>query len=197
MRCLLLAVMLKMAVIGAFTAPLQSQTSVSGKPSFEVASVKPSAAAGNFMGIGRAPGGRFTANNVPLRFLIQNAYRVRDFQIIGGPGWMASERWDVEAKAEEGSIPAATGPPDPNVPDPMSIRLQSLLEDRFQMKLHRETRELPIYTLTVAKDGLKMNPSKHRRVLYRVSRRRALRLHRHRLRREADRQLISCPLRDQ
>jgi bla regulator protein blaR1 len=151
-----LPVMLRMAVIGALTVPLQSQTQAPSKPSFEVASVKPSAGAGNFMGIGRAPGGRFTANNVPLRFLIQNAYRVRDFQVIGGPSWMASERWDIEAKAGEGSIPATTGPPDPNVADPMSIRLQSLLEDRFQMKLHRETRELPIYILTIAKDGLKI-----------------------------------------
>jgi uncharacterized protein (TIGR03435 family) len=156
MRPSLPTVILSMAVIGAVTIPLQSQTQAPSKASFEVASVKLSAGAGNFMGIGRAPGGRFTANNVPLRFLIQNAYRVRDFQVIGGPSWIASERWDVEAKAEEGSIPAPTGPPDPNVADPMSIRLQSLLEDRFQLKLHRETRELPIYMLTIAKDGLKM-----------------------------------------
>jgi bla regulator protein blaR1 len=154
MRASLPTVILRMALIGAVAIPLQSQAP--SKPSFEVASVKPSAGAGNFMGIGRAPGGRFTANNVPLRFLIQNAYRVRDFQVIGGPSWMASERWDVEAKAEEGSIPAPSGPPDPNVADPMSIRLQSLLEERFQLKLHRETRELPIYTLTIVKDGLKM-----------------------------------------
>jgi bla regulator protein blaR1 len=156
MRPSLPTVILRMALIGAVAIPLQSQTPAPSKPSFEVASVKPSVNAGNFIGIGRAPGGRFTANNVPLRFLIQNAYRVRDFQVIGGPSWIALERWDIEAKAEEGSIPAPTGPPDPNVADPMSIRLQSLLEDRFQLKLHRETRELPIYTLTIAKDGLKM-----------------------------------------
>src|SRR2546428_1892167 len=95
------------------------QTPAGAKPSFEVASIKawsPANNAGNFMGIGRAPGGRFTANNVPLRFLIQNAYRVRDFQVIGGPRWMATDRGDVGAKAEEGSIPPQTGPPAPDVP---------------------------------------------------------------------------------
>jgi bla regulator protein blaR1 len=126
------------------------------KPKFEVASVKPSTGGNNFIGIGRQPGGRFNANNVPLRLLIQNAYRVRDFQVIGGPSWMATDRWNIEARAEEGSIPPQTGPPDPNIVDPMSLRVQSLLEDRFQLKLHRETRELPIYTLTIAKDGVKM-----------------------------------------
>jgi uncharacterized protein (TIGR03435 family) len=126
------------------------------KKSFEVASVKPSTAGNNFVGIGRQPGGRFTANNVPLRLLIQNAFRVRDFQIMGGPDWMATERWNIDAKAEEGSIPTPTGPSDPNVPDSVSLMLQSLLEDRFQMKFHRETRELPVYNLLVSKDGAKM-----------------------------------------
>src|SRR5262249_36904930 len=140
MRCMLIA-----AVIASTILPLLSQEPPPARPSFEVASVKPSAMAGNFMGIGRAPGGRFTANNVALRFLIQNAYRVRDFQIIGGPSWMATDRWDIEARAEDGSIAPPTGPPDPNVPDGISLRLQSLLEDRFKLKLHHESRDLPLY----------------------------------------------------
>src|SRR5438093_455435 len=144
------------SVMTVIASPVFAQTPGGPKPSFEVASIKPSATGNNFVSIGRAPGGRFIANNVPLRFLIQNAYRVRDFQVIGGPSWAATDRWNVEAKAEEGSIPPQTGPPDPNVQDPMSIRLQSLLEDRFQLKLHHETRELPTYTLSVGKDGLKM-----------------------------------------
>jgi bla regulator protein blaR1 len=143
-------------VVVLATSPVFAQTPDGPKPSFEVSSVKPSTAGNNFIGIGRQPGGRFNANNVPLRLLIQNAYRVRDFQVIGGPSWMGTDRWNIEARAEEGSIPPQAGPPDPNVPDPIGLRLQSLLEDRFQLKLHRETRELPTYTLTVAKDGVKM-----------------------------------------
>src|SRR5262249_55432359 len=126
------------------------------KKSFEVASVKPSTAGNNFIGIGRQPGGRFNANNVPLRLLIQNAFSVRDFQVLGGPEWMNTDRWNIDAKAEEGGVPAQTGPPDPNVPDAMALMLQSLLEDRFQLKFHREPRDMPVYNLLVAKDGSKM-----------------------------------------
>ncbi len=59
-------------------------------------------------------------------------------------------------QADEGTVPIQTGPSDPDVPDAISIRLQSLLEDRFQLKLHRETRDLPIYTLSIAKGGSKI-----------------------------------------
>src|SRR5262249_20827409 len=91
--------------------------------------------------------------NVTLKLLIQNAYRVKNFQIIGGPNWIGLDRWNIEAKAEEGTIPVQTGPSDPDTPDALSIRLQALLEDRFRLQLHRETRELPTYRLAVAKDG--------------------------------------------
>jgi len=101
------------------------------------------------------PGGRFVANGLTFRFLMTHAYRVRDFQIIGGPGWTTSDRWNIEARAEEGAVPAR----DPNAPDPIALRLQSLLEDRFQLKFHRETRELPAYELTIAKGGPKVKLS--------------------------------------
>jgi uncharacterized protein (TIGR03435 family) len=128
------------------------------KRSFEVASIKPNTSGTNFVRMGGPGGGngRFNGENVTLRMLLQNAYRIRDFQIVGGPAWISTDRWNVEAKAEDGSIPPPTGPPDPNTPNPMSLMLQSLLEDRFQLKVHKETRELPIYTLSVGKDGSKL-----------------------------------------
>ena len=126
------------------------------KPTFDVASVKPSTARDNLGRILRPPGGRLTANNVTLKLLIQNAYRVKDFQIIGGPNWIGLDRWNIEAKAEEGTIPVQTGPSNPDTPDALSIRLQALLEDRFRLQLHRETRELPTYRLAVAKGGPRM-----------------------------------------
>jgi uncharacterized protein (TIGR03435 family) len=141
--------------VGVAAIPLLSQVSET-KPSFEVASVKPNKTGDNRVSIMGSPGGRYVATGVSLRLLMGNAYRVRDFQIIGGPDWMASDRWDIEARAEEGSITPQAGPRDPNVPDPMSLRMQSLLEDRFQLKFHRETRELPVYELTVAKSGSKV-----------------------------------------
>jgi uncharacterized protein (TIGR03435 family) len=148
-RMKLITLMLGMVVIAVAAAQAPAQ-----KPKFEVASVKPSSVPRGFLQIGRT-GGRFTAKNAPLSPLIQNAYRVRPFQLIGGPSWITSDFWDIEAKAEEGSVPPEVGPPDPNVPDAMSLRLQALLEDRFKLQVHRETRELPVFELTLVKTGVR------------------------------------------
>jgi uncharacterized protein (TIGR03435 family) len=155
MRGIGVALVVGMAVIAV--AVMAAEQGPAQKPAFEVASIKPSLATNASSGqmVGRAPGGRLTATNVPLSFLIQNAYRVRPFQVIGGPSWMTTDWWDIEARAEEGTVPPQPGPPDPNVPDAMSLRLQSLLEDRFKLQIHRETRELPVFELSMAKAGLK------------------------------------------
>src|SRR5215469_10481309 len=91
----------------------------SARPAFEVASVKPSDPAQRGMTIQTLLGGRFNSRGVPLRLLMTYAYHLRDFQIIGGPDWIGTDRWDIEARAEEGSIPAITGRADPNAIDPM------------------------------------------------------------------------------
>lgn len=69
--------------------------------------------------------------------LVVAAYRVRDFQVIGGPNWINTDRFDIEAKAEAGA----------NIRDGQTglLMMQSLLGDRFQLKIHTETRELPTY----------------------------------------------------
>src|SRR5579862_9929671 len=140
--------------------PLLCQTPESKRPSFEVATIKPGEPGyRGLSGISRQPGGRMVVKNMPLRMLVMFAYNVRDFQVAGGPSWMTNEAWDIEARAEEGSIPAPAGPADPSKPNPLAIRLQSLLEDRFQLKTHTETRELPVYELSIAKGGLKMKLS--------------------------------------
>jgi uncharacterized protein (TIGR03435 family) len=139
--------------------PVFCQSPADAKPSFEVATVKPSDPGQRGAMIQNQPGGRFVTKGTPLRTLMTFAYRVRDFQISGGPGWIGTDRWDIEGRAEEGSIPVPTGPPDPNTPDPIGIRLQTLLEQRFQLKTHRETKELPIYELSIAKGGSKMKLS--------------------------------------
>jgi uncharacterized protein (TIGR03435 family) len=94
-------------------------------------------------------GGRFTAENMPLRLLIQHAYGVRSFQIIGGPAWIDSERFDIVAKAD-GSVQ------EKQVLGPM---LQALLEDRFKLSVHRETKEMPVLNLAQAAEG-KLKTSK-------------------------------------
>jgi uncharacterized protein (TIGR03435 family) len=152
----------RIAVVAAalgLTARLFSQTPPP-KPSFDVISIKPAAPLGNGpirIG-GGTQGDRFTMNSANLRMLLQMAYQQAgntplggQLTIIGGPGWMDSDRYDVQAKADcsGGTIPR----------ERVQLMVQSLLEDRFQLKAHKETRELPIYTMVVAKDGPKIKRS--------------------------------------
>jgi len=83
--------------------------------------------------------------NTPLRMIIMSAYRVKDYQ-IAGPAWLQSERYDIVAKA-----PLGTGSG-----DKIASMLQTLLEDRFKLETHRETKDFPVYGLVPAKGGLKI-----------------------------------------
>jgi bla regulator protein BlaR1 len=121
------------------------------RPSFEVASVKPADTNDQLFFIGFQPGGRFTAN-ANLKMVIGAAYDVRNHQISGGPSWIESAKFEIEAKAENGADFA----PGPNGAGQERLMLQSLLEERFKLALHRETKEEPVYELTVGKGGPKL-----------------------------------------
>ena len=129
-------------------------------PAFDVASVKPNRSGGLAVQIDRPVSDRFSATNVPLRELIRSAYDVQDARLVGGPEWIRSERFDIMAKAPQ-PFPAwvPSGPP-----MPLLLMLRSLLADRFDLVVHQETRELPVYALVVARDdwkfGPEINPSK-------------------------------------
>ena len=114
------------------------------RPKFEVASVKPSTEQ-RFKMVRPLPG-RLTAD-APVQLLMQNAYGVQPFQIAGGPDWINSEHYQIEAKADGKASR-----------DQILLMLRALLEDRFQLKIHRETRQLPVYALSPAKSGLKLTP---------------------------------------
>jgi uncharacterized protein (TIGR03435 family) len=116
---------------------------------FEVASIKPNVS-GDLGRYIRPAAGRFTVSNMTVKDLLAIAYQVRDFQVSGGPGWINSDHYDIEAKADRNATPK-------HMAEQM---LQALLEDRFKLKVHRETKELPVYELTVAKNGLKIHPAK-------------------------------------
>ncbi len=90
--------------------------------------------------------------NASLQFLIQMAYQIRDFQLSGGPGWIGSDQYDIDAKAEGHARRQ-------DWLQTMRPMLQALLNDRFKLKLHRETKKLPVFVLTVAKGSLKMRRS--------------------------------------
>jgi uncharacterized protein (TIGR03435 family) len=114
-------------------------------PAFEVASVKVSK---------EPPGsdsshstlGSLTMRNMTLRACIGMAYNVKEVQVLGGPKWLDSDRYDIDAK----SAGAVQGP------ERMAM-LQTLLAERFQLTLHRESKTSPGYALVVGKGGLKMH----------------------------------------
>ncbi len=119
---------------------------------FEVATIKPTDPGKENGMIRPAPGGeRYLATNIPLRLYIIVAYRLKDSQVIGGPSWLDTERYDMNAKAEK-----------PSSVEDLHLMLQDLLAERFKLKFHKESKELPMYALTVdqgsAKSGTKLQP---------------------------------------
>jgi uncharacterized protein (TIGR03435 family) len=142
------------ALCVVLAAVAQAQTPAK---SFDVASVKPSnpnpptpqAAVPMIL-----PAlGRLTAQNVTLRMLVMTAYQKQPFQIVGGPSWQNSTKFDINARAEDASLTT----------DGLLQLLQGLLADRFALEVHTETREVPIYALVLARGdgrlGAKLTPS--------------------------------------
>jgi uncharacterized protein (TIGR03435 family) len=116
-------------------------------PAFEVSIVKPNKSADTNGMLQRLPGGRMTVTNMPLRPMITFAYQLAQYQLVGGPGWLATDRFDVVAKMNGNPEAVAPG----RGPDVMQLALRTLLADRFKLKVHRETRELDIYALVMVK----------------------------------------------
>jgi len=129
-------------LLGATTAVVFGQPAA--RPQFEAASIKPSSTGELRMRMVRPLPGRLEAD-APVRMLMQNAYTAQPFQIVGGPAWIDSDKYEIEAKADGNASRAQ-----------LFLMLQSLLEDRFQLKIHRETRELPVYSLVAARNGPKL-----------------------------------------
>jgi len=149
----------------AFTPALAQQVaapdlcaSTTARPAFDVISIRPAPANSNF-NMNRTADG-LTAT-MPLKAILQYAYNLHGFQVTGGPDWLSSVAWKIDAKSDA---------PDP---DPAKLddaqrqafwdkhmkELQSMLADRFHFQCHMETKELPVYELVVAKGGSKLKPS--------------------------------------
>lgn len=145
-RFSLLAVATAMTVI-----PVFSQTQApTRKPTFEVISVRPGAS-----GAGGTVGDRFRMSGATLRALLayaygQNTALIRS-QIIGAPEWWETDQFSIDARADCSAGPIGM--------QQVRLMVQSLLEDRFQLKSHFETRDLPVYNLVVGKDGPKIKRS--------------------------------------
>jgi uncharacterized protein (TIGR03435 family) len=128
-------------------SPSRAQSPAAPRLAFEAASIKPSGPLpreGNF-GSRFLSGGKFAATNVPLKALIMVAFHLQDFQVSGGPKWLDTDPYDVNARPEK---PVSTRQ--------TRLMLQTLLTERFQLAFHRDTKQRPVYALMVAKNGPKL-----------------------------------------
>jgi uncharacterized protein (TIGR03435 family) len=139
--------------VGAFRIPAVRAQQPSGPLEFDAVSVKPSNPSsihGTVVDV--TPGGTLHVVSATLKDLIETAYDVRTFQIEGGPAWAGATKYDVDATP--GTRPQSAAVPPPGWTN-VRFKVQALLKDRFQLQLHRETRIAPIYSLAIAKGGIK------------------------------------------
>jgi uncharacterized protein (TIGR03435 family) len=159
-RLLVLLAVAWMAVGGCCAFAQTSATVANADPAFEVATVKPAAPSPDgHTHINYPAGGRFSAINITLIYLMEWAYDMPQKQILEGPSWMGSTRFDIQATTDaetDAKLRAMSG-------DDFAVMkrrmVQRLLEERFAMTLHRETRTLPALDLVVAKGGSKLTDS--------------------------------------
>lgn len=144
-------------LLGAlFSTSFGQQVPVDKVMTFDVASVKASPAGGDqFRGRKGAPPftsdpTRMAARHLTLKGLISRAYGIDESQVLGGPAWIDSDRYDIDAKVEN-----------PTDRGHMLIMLQALLSDRFRLRIHRDTKPIQQYVLAVAKNGPKFGPHFH------------------------------------
>lgn len=113
---------------------------------FDVASIRPHAPDDSRFRVGMPTNGHFSATGSVAKLVLMIAYDVQETQIVGGPSWLSTEKWDFEAKCDDSGTHSF---------DDTHLMLQNLLQDRFKLQTHRETLNLPAYILSVAKGGPK------------------------------------------
>lgn len=124
-------------------------------PTFEVASIKPNKSDNGMMRIMYTPDG-VSYTGIPLMMLLKQTFDLEDDRILGAPGWVSSDRFDIEAKVDAADAPRLK---DLKFEQRRAM-LVPLLTERFNLKFHHETRELPLYELVIAKGGTKLKEVK-------------------------------------
>jgi uncharacterized protein (TIGR03435 family) len=153
---------MKVTVTFLLISPALRPQAQEPKPVFETASIK--------MTDAKNGGGHSHENSDPgmlrgsmtLKNYIMTAYGVRDFQVIGGPNWIDTSTYEIVAKLENPTDPPpglASRQRAVAEEDRLHLALQSLLADRFQLKFHHDSKDMPSYVLTVAKSGFKLKPA--------------------------------------
>jgi uncharacterized protein (TIGR03435 family) len=129
-----------MTAIIVASVQAQAPPQPSSQPRFDVASIKVNRTNDGVV-FDQAQKGRYTIYRYTLAALLRSAYRVQEFQIVGGPDWIDSERFDIEATYAD----------TPGVPSQTNLMLRTLLAERFKLAVHNETRERPVYALVQAR----------------------------------------------
>ena len=137
--------------------PVLGQAAV---PAYDAVSVKPHHETGDPMRMSiriSDSNDRYLGDNVSLKQLIQYAYDLKtEDQIVGAAGWMDSARFDVEAKIDAETVAAQKQMTKKDGQDQRRLMMRAMLADRFQLKVHAEKKELPVYALVIAKSGFKL-----------------------------------------
>jgi len=136
------------SILLAFALPIAVVSAAQSQPAFEVASIRRNVHGGDAR-VDITPG-RVTMNNATLRTLIRNGYDIQNFQFAGGPGWLDSDAYDISANIADGAEVSE---------DQYRALVRAMLADRFQLKVHWETRQGDVYALVVAKSGSKLKVS--------------------------------------
>jgi uncharacterized protein (TIGR03435 family) len=147
-----MARLLAALLLAALAAPASAQTDP--RPAFAVATVKTNTSGADAQSMRLQPGGRVLVTNLPLRRLIVFAYGLQPQQLAGGPSWLDTDRFDIVAQAEGNLSPTPPGGP----PGPPQLMMQRLLAARFGLVVHTESRELPVYALTLARADRRLGP---------------------------------------
>lgn len=146
----IVAIVAALTATGADTLNAQGtdanlQAPASPLPQFE-ASIKRSQSNDGMMAVRADPQGR-TISGMVLRQLIVQSYGIQPNQLIGGPDWLTTDRWDIQLRADG-----------PVTPPQANLLMQKMLADRFKLGVHRETRELPVFELRLARSDGKPGP---------------------------------------
>ena len=127
---------------------------------FDVATVRPQPEGDRGFFVRPPSNGRFTATGATAKLLLMLAYGIQETQVVGGPSWLDTAKWNIEAKTDDGAQHST---------DDTRRMLQHLLVERFGLQIHRETARRPVYALTVAKNGPKFAVSSRERTNVRVT----------------------------
>jgi uncharacterized protein (TIGR03435 family) len=155
------------AVAGLAQSPQAEGNALSKPPAYEVVSIRPHKDNGNYSHWWTPTPDGYAAYNVQVFDLIFNAYELTTpGQVVGLPKWGYEDSFDIEAKVDEETLPAYQKLSDRERKTQAAPMLRTMLADRFNLKVHHETRILPVYALVVAKGGFKLKQSQAPEALY-------------------------------